>query len=1032
MRSWKFILPLLASSLCFAAQSDRITSPIDSSQVVPLAKSLHPKAQPQYDMGAVDPSLPLSYVTLLMAPSPTQQRALDQLLAQQQDPNSSNYHKWLTPQQFADRFGLSQNDINKVTAWLKSQGFEILSIGGGRNSVAFSGTASQVQSAFKTEIHNYNIDGQEHFANAMSLMIPAALNGVVSSVMGLHSFLPKPASQFRGAGAVRNSRGDYGDYYDGKFVFPNFLAPDDVATIYHIAPLYGASTPIDGTGQKLAIVGQTDVYLADITDFRSGFNLAPITGCTTNANGVITACSSTYFQYDLVGSDPGTTYACGDLSEADLDIEWSGATARKAQIVYVNSPVTYDSNCNQTNSAGVNTALSAAINPPIGPPVAPIVSMSYGICELEAANLEVLLKQGNAEGVTILNSSGDQGSAGCDFNPPNAKLPFSPAVGGLAVSYPASSPEVTAVGGTESSLANDSYPSPSTFWSTTLGSNGGTAQSYIPELPWNDDEELAQYCHSPASGDTFCKTGGTPAMAGWVPLTASATAAQVQSDIWISAGGGGASNCVYRVSATNVCLGAGAGPSGGGFAQPSYQQGLKVPNAPAGVRYVPDVSLLGSANFPGYIVCTPINAPTNTASTCANGIATAVGTNQSIVGGTSVSSPVFAGIVALLNQALGGSGLGNINPKLYALAATPTNSVFHSIASGDNNVFCQPNTPTGFPSNVICPAAGVFGFSSSNADPTTGYNLVTGLGSVDADKLVLALTAPDFQFTAGSLTPSPVPAGQSATATLTITAIAGSTGMVVNFNPNSCTGLPAGATCSFNPASVNFDGTNPATTLLTISTLANMALPSAPQTITIAPLNSSQTTTTVSLSVAATTEKFTIAPTSGSATFSVAAGTTVPVSITVTSQTGFVNTGSSTTALPLDYTCSGLPSQSQCAFSPSQSTSATSLTVNITSVGPTGSLRPPLGRGSRIFYALLLPGMFGLALAGGSRTRAARLFGLIVVLGFSALTLSSCGSSSGQKNPGTTPGTYAVTVTATTGGTNPLTSSFTVSLTITP
>jgi len=1032
MRSWKFILPLLASSLCFAAQSDRITSPIDSSQVVPLAKSLHPKAQPQYDMGAVDPSLALGYVTLLMAPSPTQQRALDQLLAQQQDPNSSNYHKWLTPQQFADRFGLSQNDINKVTAWLKSQGFEILSIGGGRNSVAFSGTASQVQSAFKTEIHNYNIDGQEHFANAMSLMIPAALNGVVSSVMGLHSFLPKPASQFRGAGAVRNSRGDYGDYYDGKFVFPNFLAPDDVATIYHIAPLYGASTPIDGTGQKLAIVGQTDVYLADITDFRSGFNLAPITGCTTNANGVITACSSTYFQYDLVGSDPGTTYACGDLSEADLDIEWSGATARKAQIVYVNSPVTYDSNCNPTNTASVNIALSAAINPPIGPPVAPIVSMSYGICELEAANLEVLLKQGNAEGVTILNSSGDQGSAGCDFNPPNAKLPFSPAVGGLAVSYPASSPEVTAVGGTESSLANDSYPSPSTFWSTTLGSNGGTAQSYIPELPWNDDEELAQYCHSPASGDTFCKTGGTPAMAGWVPLTASATAAQVQSDIWISAGGGGASNCVYRVSATNVCLGAGAGPSGGGFAQPSYQQGLKVPNAPAGVRYVPDVSLLGSANFPGYIVCTPINAPTNTASTCASGIATAVGTNQSIVGGTSVSSPVFAGIVALLNQALGGSGLGNINPKLYALAATPTNSVFHSIASGDNNVYCQPNTPTGFPSNVICPAAGVFGFSSSNADPTTGYNLVTGLGSVDADKLVLALTAPDFQFTAGSLTPSPVPAGQSATATLTITAIAGSTGMVVNFNPNSCTGLPAGATCSFNPASVNFDGTNPATTLLTISTLANMTVPSAPQTITIAPINSNQTTTTVSLSVAATTEKFTIAPTSGSATFSVAAGTTVPVSITVTSQTGFVNTGSSTTALPLDYTCSGLPSESQCAFSPSQSTSATSLTVNITTVGPTGSLRSPLGRGSRIFYALLLPGVFGLALAGGSRTRAARLLGLIVVVGFSALTLSSCGSSGGQKNPGTTPGTYAVTVTATTGGTNPLSNSFTVSLTITP
>ncbi|MGB7824168.1 MAG: protease pro-enzyme activation domain-containing protein, partial [Candidatus Sulfotelmatobacter sp.] len=510
MRSWKFLLPLLATSLCFAAQPDRITGTINSSEMVALAKSLHPKAQPRYDQGPVDPSLKLSYITMLMAPSPSQQKALNQLLAQQQDPTSPNYHQWLTPQQFADQFGLSQNDLNKVTAWLKSQGFQILRVGGSRNTISFSGTAAQAESAFRTEIHNYNVDGEVHFANSTPIMIPSVLNGIVSSVMGLHSFFPKPASRVRGAGGVRNS---HPNYYVSSLVFPNFLAPDDIATIYDITPLYNASTPIDGSGQTLGIIGQTDVYLADLNDFRSGFNLNQITGCTTNTSGVITACNSTYFQYVPVGTDTGIPSTCGDLSEADLDIELSGAVARNAQIVFFNSPVTWNAECTGiTAGGGVNAALKEAIDPTSGSPLAKVLSMSYGECEAGAATLETLLQQGNAEGITIMNSAGDQGAAACDFNPPGNPTPANPPFGlaqfGLAVSYPASSPEVTGVGGTSISLANDSYPTQSSYWSTTLGPNGGTAVSYIPEQPWNDDEAFADYCHDPISGDTFCSTGG--------------------------------------------------------------------------------------------------------------------------------------------------------------------------------------------------------------------------------------------------------------------------------------------------------------------------------------------------------------------------------------------------------------------------------------------------------------------------------------------------------------------------------------------
>ena len=1141
MRSWKFLLPLLASSLCFAAQPDRITGPIDSSRMVALGKSLHPKAKPQYDQGTVDSSLKLTYVTMLMAPSPSQQKALDQLLVQQQDRTSPNYHKWLTPQQFADRFGLTESDLNKVTAWLKSGGFKILSVGGSRNSVTFSGTAAQAENAFKTEIHNYKVDGQVHFANSTPILIPSALSGIVSTVMGLHSFFPKPASRMRGAGGVRKSRPAY---YVSGFAFPNFLAPDDIATIYDITPLYSASTPINGSGQKLAIVGQTDIYLADITDFRSGFNLNSITGCTTATSGVVTACDSTYFKYVLLGTDPGTPSTCGDLSEADLDIEWSGATARNAQIIYVNSPVTYSSDCNTVLSGGgVNAALTAVIDPPDGPPLAPVVSMSYGDCEAQAASLEPLLQQGNTEGVTILNSSGDQGAAACDYNPPNNPKdpPFDAAEYGLAVSYPASSQYVTGVGGTSISLANDSYPTQSSYWSTTLGPNGETAVSYIPEQPWNDDEEFADYCHAPASGDLFCSHGGSPATTGWVALTTSATAAQVQTDIWISVGGGGASNCFYE-NASGVCLGSGAGPAaGGGLAQPSYQQGLKVPSAPSGVRYVPDVSILASPDFPGYIFCTPESEldenTTSSTSSCAGGIANALsnGTYISVIGGTSVGSPIFAGIVTLLNQYLAASGgLSNINPTLYYIAAANYYpAAFHHVSSGDNNVYCTAGTPSSYPSNVVCSSTGVIGFSATNSDTATGYNLVNGLGSVDVNQLATAyaasdvptsillssstsattgglgvtlladltpstavgyvnyyvsgsnspigtqtvsggaaafvtsalpngtdnitasyfgnnggstsnavtvtVTPADFSISATALTPASTPAGQSTTSMLSIAPVTG--GGTLTFTSSSCSGLPTGATCSFAPSMVTFGGVIPTgTTTLTISTTANMAVPSGLQTITVTGTESGtgghSHTASVTFTITATNQTFTLTP--NAATYSVAPGATASVPITVAGTNGFIIASSNTTALPVSYSCSqsSLPSEVSCSFSPSsgQSVSATAVTLSILTTAPTAQLRTPIGRRSRIFYALLLPGLFGVVLAVTSRTRSTRLLSLIVVLGFSTLWLGSCSSGGGnntQSSGGTPAGTYAIVVNATTAGPNAVTSTpLTINLTV--
>ena len=159
-------------------------------------------------------------------------------------------------------------------------------------------------------------------------------------------------------------------------------------------------------------MGQTDIYLSDITDFRTGFGLSAIS-CTTNSSGVITACNDPHFQYVLDGTDPGLS-TNGDISEADLDVEWAGATAPGAQIIYVNSTNTF-------------TSFYYAIDnkDTLGETV---ISLSYGLCEFEDNTIltsagqpladETELMKANAEGITFLNSSGDSGAAECDPDAP--------------------------------------------------------------------------------------------------------------------------------------------------------------------------------------------------------------------------------------------------------------------------------------------------------------------------------------------------------------------------------------------------------------------------------------------------------------------------------------------------------------------------------------------------------------------------------------------------------------------------------------
>lgn len=421
------LLALFAFVVASNAQQPRITKPIDISARTTLANHVHPKAVPENDRGRVAPTLKLSYVTLTLTQSDAQKADLQQFLAAQQNPSSPDYHHWLTPAQYADRFGVAAQDIAQIEQWLRGQGLTIAAVAQGRNWIAVDGTAAQIESAFATEIHQYLVGGETHFANATNPSVPAAIGGLVLTIRGLDDFRMKPHAL-----KPRYTSGT-GNHY---------LAPNDIAAIYDITPAWKAG--INGSGQKIVVAGQSDVPTDDLTNYTNYFNLP-----------------ARLPQMILVpgSQDPGIS--SGDREESDLDLELSSSVAPGASVTLVYA---YD----------VMTAVQYAIDQNL----APVISVSYGSCEPETPLSQVQAfqswaQQGNAQGITWFDASGDNGAADCDDN----QNP------GLAVDTPASIPEVTGVGGT------GFVDTSGTYWNAINDANGGSALGYIPETAWNTSAE---------------------------------------------------------------------------------------------------------------------------------------------------------------------------------------------------------------------------------------------------------------------------------------------------------------------------------------------------------------------------------------------------------------------------------------------------------------------------------------------------------------------------------------------------------------
>jgi uncharacterized protein (TIGR03437 family) len=420
------LLLLLAASPAVmpGAPTDRIAGTIDSSRTRRLAGNVHRLAQAKYDQGETDPRTPMNYMVMLLQPSAAQMTDLAQLVADQQNPASPQYHQWLAPEAFGDRFGLSHADMAKIAAWLKGQGFTIDRQARGGNWIAFSGTAAQTSRSFHTSIHRYSVNNESHFANAGDPEVPEALAGIATGFLGLNDF-PLQSMAHLVTPAFTNA---------GQ----HFIAPADFSTIYNLTPL-----GLDGTGQTIAIVGQSDVFASDLSQFRTRYGLP----------------ANTARMILYGGADPGVTSA---VVEGELDLEWAGAIAPKATLTYV-------------YGASAFSAMLYAIEANL----APIVSVSYGTCEVgvAASAYEAIAQQANAQGITIVAASGDSGAAACDSQGfmPQATL-------GRSVLFPATLPEVTGIGGTQFTEGTGTY------WTATNSSTFGSALSYIPEAAWNESD----------------------------------------------------------------------------------------------------------------------------------------------------------------------------------------------------------------------------------------------------------------------------------------------------------------------------------------------------------------------------------------------------------------------------------------------------------------------------------------------------------------------------------------------------------------
>jgi subtilase family serine protease len=728
------------------AEAPRVTQTIDTTKISTLVHT-HPSSISRATPGApVESTMQMSHLQLVLQPSANRRAQLEALIEQQHDPKSPRFHQWITPRQYGQAFGVLDSDIAAATSWLKSQGLTVNGVYPNGRTIDFSGSVSRVNQAFHTQEQHFRIDDANYIANATDISVPQALQPVVLGVMGLSNYGPKPmaAAPRRGTWNRATRRFDVPvtaksavmARMPGPQAVPSSgvrgLVPDDFSTMYGVPTI--RHNGVVGQGITIALVETGIMSGNSWNNFVSQFGLAGYGGTFTYEqpelnDSTLNNCIAPYSV--IFGQD--------DDIESAIDTESATAIAPGANII---------------DAACANVWI---IDPPAGLPPIPniyegmyiaannlvnsitideygeeyagpdILSASFGFGEsvttdVDKAEVDALWAQADAEGTSVFVSSGDWGpvtnGAGLDAN------------------SLATSPHVTAVGGTD--LADVLDGTTSHYFSPTPNASYGTALGYVPEIPWN----------ASCANGVVAKAAGYSGAPAYCQFLLSLDPAGFYLSFTASTGG---------ASKVNI--------------KPSWQQAV-YNTVPDHVRDTPDVALFaGSYNGnTAEIVCTK-NYP------CTPGFTSPV----NLVEGTSVSSPLFAGIQALIDQGLAMRGLpkdqGNAAPALYAIAATEygvrnvtppatlaacnadnsaSSCVFHNITRGTNSTECfQEASENIFTPNCyfIGEVAGVAQVGLTSLSPTQysatgkayaaqpGWSFASGLGSVNATNLLIAWRA---------------------------------------------------------------------------------------------------------------------------------------------------------------------------------------------------------------------------------------------------------------------------------------------------
>ena len=692
-------------------------------------------------------------------------------MAAQHDPKSPSYHQWLTPESYAEHFGISENDLAQVVDWLQMHGMSVDEVTPGRRSVIFSGTAGQVESAFHTQIHTYKIGGEVHHANASEPEIPVALFRVVGGLVSLHDFRSQPLHSQVNKPSPEFTAGS-----------GHYLSPADFATIYDVAPLYQQT--LTGSGQSVAIVGRSNINLADLRLFRSSY------GLPANDPQII-----------VNGADPGIVSANEEV-EAALDVEWSGAVAKNAAIKFVVSAST-------NSSDGVYFSAQYIVNHNL----APVMSVSFGLCEAALGSsgnafLNSLWQQAAAQGITVFVSSGDSGAAGCDSSSAAS------ASNGRGVNGLCSSPYSVCVGGTQ---FNDTA-SPSLYWSSANASGTqASALRYIPENVWNESGHSGLWASGGGASTYYSKpswqTGtGVPVDSRRDVPDVSLTAAghdgylvYMNGSLFVVSGTSAASPALAGLMAL-VIQGAGIRQ---GNANPAFYALANKQRLSGGAAVYHDITsgsnsvpgVTGYAAAPGYDLATGlgsidayvlVNHWADANAVPAFQLSPAAGTVSLTAGGTanlSSTVTVSGGFNAAI--ALAASGLPT------GVTATFTASSFAAPGSGTSVLKFTATTSA---------KSGSYPITLSAASGATNKNVALTLTVLPAPTYSLAASPSSINLAAG----------KSTTFNLTTAASTSFNAAVVL----TVTGLPTGMTSSFSPTSIAAPGSG--TSKLTLSAASSV------------------------------------------------------------------------------------------------------------------------------------------------------------------------------------------------------------------